>query len=72
MMVTVSHSFSTSAKMWLDSSTDCPSAFASSTHWVKTPSMSGSSPLVGSSKTSSSARLASAATRATFWRLPFE
>ena len=34
--------------------------------------MSGSRPLVGSSSRSTSARVANAATSATFWRLPFE
>ena len=72
MIVTRSHSASTSARMWLDSRTVRPASRVSSTHAWKTASLSGSSPEVGSSSTSSSASEASAATSATFWRLPFE
>ena len=72
MMLTRSASASTSARMWLDSSTVRPSSRARRTCSVKTTSMSGSSPEVGSSRTSSSAREARAATRATFCRLPLE
>ena len=72
MITTWSASFSTSAKMWLDSSTDRPSALTSRMDSVNAASMSGSSPLVGSSSSSSGAREASAATSATFWRLPLE
>ena len=72
MIVTWSASLSTSAKMWLDSSTDRPSAFTSRIDSVNAASISGSRPEVGSSSSSSSARDASAATRATFCRLPLE
>ena len=72
MIVTRSHSASTSARMWLESRTVRPAARASSMHAWKTASISGSSPEVGSSRMSSSASEASAATSATFWRLPFE
>ena len=72
MIVTRSHSASTSARMWLDSSTVVPAARRSSTHARNTSSMSGSSPDVGSSRISSSTSAASAATSATFCRLPFE
>ena len=54
------------------SSTVAPSCFSSSTAFWNSASISGSSPEVGSSSRKSSARLASAATRATFWRLPLE
>ena len=46
--------------------------FASCTQSRKTCSMSGSSPEVGSSRISRSARVISAAISTTFWRLPFE
>ena len=72
MIVTRSASFSTSAKMWLDSSTERPSAFTSRIDSVNAASISGSRPEVGSSSSSSSALDASAATRATFCRLPLE
>ena len=72
MMLTRSHNASTSARMWLESSTVPPCARKSSTHCWKTASISGSRPLVGSSSSSSSTSLASAATRATFCRLPLE
>ncbi len=72
MMLTRSHSFSTWARMWLESSTVVPVSLASlMTSW-KTTSISGSSPAVGSSSSSSSAREASAAISATFCRLPLE
>ena len=72
MIVTRSHSFSTSARMWLESSTVRPCSRISSMQDWKTASFSGSRPEVGSSSTNSSASEASAATSATFWRLPFE
>ena len=71
-MLTRSQAFSTSLRMWLDSSTVRPSAFRAVSSLWKTSSMSGSSPAVGSSSTSSGTPLASAATRATFCRLPLE
>ena len=72
MMLTRSHSASTSARMWLDSSTVRPSALISRMQSWKTASISGSRPDVGSSRISSSASEASAATRPTFCRFPFE
>ena len=72
MMLTRSQSASTSARMWLDSSTVRPSALSSRMQSWNTASISGSSPDVGSSRMSSSADDASAATSATFWRLPLE
>ena len=72
MIVTRSDSASASARMWLDSSTVRPRCRSSSTHSRKAASISGSSPAVGSSKTSSSASLARAAISATFCRLPLE
>ena len=60
MMLTRSHSASTSARMWLESSTVRPAWRASSMHSWKTVSLSGSSPEVGSSSSSSSASDASA------------
>jgi hypothetical protein len=49
-----------------------PRSAASAMHRRNSRSMSGSSPLVGSSNTSSGARVANAATSATFCRLPDE
>src|SRR5690625_6589208 len=49
MMVTVSHSFSTSARMWLDSSTVRPRSFRARTSSVNIASIRGSRPEVGSS-----------------------
>ena len=72
MIVTLSQSFSTSARMWLDSRMLLPSLRMSSTQSSNTDSIRGSSPDVGSSRSRSSASVASAATRATFCRLPFE
>ena len=72
MMDTPSHSFSTSARMWLDSRTVRPRSLTSATHSWNTASISGSSPDVGSSRTYSSTSDANAATRATFCRLPLE
>jgi hypothetical protein len=72
MIVTRSASFSTSAKMWLESSTERPSALTSRIDSVKAASMRGSRPDVGSSSSRSSAVEANAATRATFCRLPLE
>ncbi len=73
MMLTRSHSASTSARMWLESSTVRPrrALVLRRTSW-NTASISGSSPEVGSSRISSSTSEASAATSATFWRLPLE
>ncbi len=51
MMVTRSHSSSTSLRMWLESSTVAPSAFTLATCARNTASITGSSPLVGSSST---------------------
>ena len=70
-IATRSHTASTSLRMCDDSSTVCPRSWASRTHVRKTCSMSGSSPVVGSSSRSRSARLAKAATSRTFWRLPW-
>ena len=70
--VSRSHRVSTSARMWLESRTEVPAAARSVTTAWKTASMRGSSPEVGSSRTSSSTSQARAATSATFWRLPLE
>jgi hypothetical protein len=72
MIVTRSHNASTSARMWLDSRTVRPSWRAASMHSWNCASISGSRPEVGSSITYSSTSDASAATSATFCRLPFE
>ena len=72
MMLTRSHSASTSARMWLDSSTVRPLWRFVGDHSRKAASISGSRPEVGSSSSSSSTSEASAAIRATFWRLPLE
>ena len=72
MIVTRSHSASTSARMWLDSSTVRPAFRSSRTTSWKTTSINGSRPEVGSSKRYSSTSDANAATSATFCRLPFE
>ena len=72
MIVTRSASRSTSLRMWLERSTVAPAAVRSATHSLKTSSISGSSPEVGSSRISSSASAANAATSATFCRLPLE
>ena len=69
-MLTRSQSASTSARMWLESSTVRPATAYSRTHSVNTASISGSSPEVGSSSSSSSTSEASAATSATVCRLP--
>ena len=71
-MLTRSHRASTSARMWLESSTVRPSRLTSWMHCWNTDSISGSRPEVGSSSSSSSASEASAATSATFCRLPLE
>ena len=71
-MLTRSHSASTSARMWLESSTVPPAAAVSATHRWNSASINGSSPDVGSSIRYSSTSLARAATNATFCRLPFE
>jgi hypothetical protein len=49
-----------------------PRSVASFTLSRKATSISGSRPLVGSSRIRRSALVASAATSCTFWRLPFE
>ena len=71
-MLTRSAAVSTSDRMWLDSRTVRPSART----WVRcswnTFSINGSSPEVGSSRTSSGTSDAKAATSATFCRLPLE
>ena len=72
MIVTRSHTASTSARMWLESSTVRPSSRSSAMHSRNAASISGSRPDVGSSSSSSSTSEASAATSATFWRLPLE
>ena len=72
MMLTRSHSSSTSERMWLDSSTVAPASFMRAISRRKTTSISGSSPLVGSSKMYRSAGTESAAMSATFCRLPLE
>ena len=63
---------SASLRMWLESSRVAPPARSSRTHSRNVSSMSGSRPLVGSSSRKSSTREASAATSATFCRLPLE
>jgi hypothetical protein len=50
MIVMRSPSASTSARMWLESSTVLPAAVTSRTQAWKTVSISGSSPEVGSSR----------------------
>src|SRR5665648_342601 len=72
MIETVSQSASASARMWLDSSTVPPAVVISRTTSWNTVSISGSSPLVGSSSRKSSTSAASPATIATFCRLPLE
>ena len=72
MMLTRSHRASTSARMWLESSTVAPRPLASSTHPRNADSMIGSSPEVGSSSSNSSAPVDRAATSATFCRFPLE
>jgi hypothetical protein len=58
--------------MWLDNRTVRPRRCSSATQAANTDSISGSSPDVGSSSTSSSVLDANAATSATFCRFPFE
>ena len=70
-IATRSQTASTSLRMWDDSSTVWPRSPASRTQARKTCSISGSSPVVGSSRSSTSARLANAAMSRTFWRLPW-
>jgi hypothetical protein len=72
MIETRSHRCSTSERMWLERRIVAPDALSRDTSDRNTTSMSGSSPLVGSSKMYSSAGTARAAMRATFYRLPFE
>ena len=73
MIVTRSHSASTSARMWLESSTVRPARALVARRTRGTPPPSaGPGPDVGSSRISSSTSEASAATSATFWRLPLE
>ncbi len=71
-MPTRSHSASTSLRMCEERKTVCPRCLASCTHSRNAISISGSRPDVGSSSSSSSARVASAAISCTFWRLPFD
>ena len=71
-MPTRSHSASTSLRMCEERKTVWPRSLASRTVSRKATSISGSRPLVGSSRISRSARVANAATSCTFWRLPFE
>ena len=70
-IATRSHTASTSLRMCDDNNTVCPRSRASPTHARNTCSMSGSSPVVGSSKSSRSARLANAAISKIFCRLPW-
>src|SRR5437867_9258395 len=70
MMLRRSQRASTSARMWLESSTVRPWALTSRMQSWKTASIKGSRPDVGSSRSRSSASEASAATRPTFWRFP--
>ena len=72
MIVTRSHSASTSDRMWLESRTVRPWCRTSRTTSWNTVSISGSRPEVGSSSRYSSTSEANAATRATFWRFPLE
>src|SRR5664280_2516537 len=72
MMLTRSHSDSTSARIWLDSNTVRPSALTSRMQSWNTASISGSRPDVGSSRINNSASDTSAATNPTFCRFPFE
>ena len=73
MMLTRSHSASTSERMWLDEQHGAAAvALLGRCSCWKTASISGSRPEVGSSRISSSTSEASAATRATFCRLPLE
>jgi hypothetical protein len=58
--------------MWLDSSTVRPCRRSSRITWRNMSSISGSSPEVGPSSSSSSTSEARAATSAAFWRLPLE
>ena len=73
MIVTRSHSASTSARMWLDSSTVRPASRSLGDALAgRPPPSAGRGPEVGSSSSSSSTSEASAATSATFCRLPLE
>ena len=69
---TLAQSCSTSDRMCDERNTVCPRPAASPTQRRNSCSISGSSPLVGSSRSSTSALVANAATSATFCRLPFE
>ncbi len=72
-MLTRSQSASTSARMWLESSTVRPAPASSRMQAWNSASINGSRPEVGSSRSSSSTSssgAASAATSATFCRLP--
>ncbi len=71
-MATRSHSASTSLMMCEDKKTVWPRSRASRMAARNACSISGSSPLVGSSRTSRSARVIKAAIRMTFCRLPLE
>ena len=69
---TRSQSASSSLMMCDDKNTVWPRPRASLMQWRKACSINGSSPLVGSSRTSRSGRTINAATRITFWRFPME
>jgi hypothetical protein len=71
-MPTRSQSASTSLRMCEERNTVWPRCLASCTLSRKATSISGSRPLVGSSRIKSTGRAASAATSCTFWRLPFD
>ena len=71
-IATRSHTASTSASWCELRKTVWPRSLASATQRRNSRSISGSRPLVGSSSTSSGARVANAATSATFCRLPVE
>ena len=71
MMLIRSARASTSVRMWLESRIERPRAFSAAISSWKTASISGSSPEVGSSRTSSSTSEASAATMATFAGCPW-
>ena len=71
-MPTRSHSASTSLRMCEERNTVWPRSRASLMLSRNASSISGSSPLVGSSRMSSSARVIRAAMRMTFCRFPFE
>ena len=71
-MPTRSATRSTSDRLWLERKTVRPSARTSRMMACSSCCMSGSRPLLGSSRMSSSGSLMKAAMSATFWRLPLE